>query len=118
MAMARLARAYTGKPNIIKHECGYHGWNDTFEYDYGIAGLKEALSVGVPAYYHTHVQAVPSDDIPAMRAQLEENEKTGGTAAVAGGGSGSIRTQSRTAFGVMSTTTACPDCAGSGRTSC
>ena len=82
MAMARLARAYTGKPNIIKHECGYHGWNDTFEYDYGIAGLKEALSVGVPAYYHTHVQAVPSDDIPAMRAQLEENEKTGGTAAV------------------------------------
>lgn len=31
------------------------------------------------------------------------------------GGSGSIRTQSRTAFGVMSTTTACPDCAGSGK---
>ena len=31
------------------------------------------------------------------------------------GGSGSVRTQSRTAFGVMSTTTACPDCAGSGR---
>lgn len=31
------------------------------------------------------------------------------------GGSGSIRSQSRTAFGVMSTTTACPDCAGSGK---
>ena len=31
------------------------------------------------------------------------------------GGSGSVRTQSRTAFGVMSTTTACPDCAGSGK---
>ncbi len=31
------------------------------------------------------------------------------------GGSGSVRTQSRTAFGVMSTTTACPDCAGRGK---
>ena len=31
------------------------------------------------------------------------------------GGTGSVRVQSRTAFGVMSTTSACPDCSGSGR---
>lgn len=31
------------------------------------------------------------------------------------GGSGSVRSQARTAFGVMSTTTACPDCQGRGR---
>ncbi len=31
------------------------------------------------------------------------------------GGSGSVRTQARTAFGVMSTTSPCPECSGTGR---
>ena len=31
------------------------------------------------------------------------------------GGTGSVRVQSRTAFGVMSTTSACPECSGSGK---
>ncbi len=31
------------------------------------------------------------------------------------GGSGSVRSQVRTAFGVMSSTTACPDCSGTGK---
>lgn len=80
MAMARLCRAYTGKPNIIKQQGGYHGWNDTFEYDYGLAGSKDMLAVGVPASYRENISAVPINDIDALRRQFEENEKAGGTA--------------------------------------
>jgi len=82
MAMARLVRAYTGKDIIVKLEGGYHGWGDTHEFDYGVAGSREANAVGVPADSIKYMRAVPVNDIDAMRAQLEANEKEGGTAAV------------------------------------
>ncbi len=45
MSAVRLARAYTGKPNVIKFKGGYHGHADTFLVEAG----SGAATLGVPS---------------------------------------------------------------------
>jgi glutamate-1-semialdehyde 2,1-aminomutase len=82
MAAIRLARAFTGCTKIIKICAAYHGWSDQLEYDITIAGSHSENASGIPKEVYMHTQAVPVNDLDAMREQLEKNRKDGGTACV------------------------------------
>jgi len=57
----RCARAHTGREKIIR--CGYHGW-----YDWCWPQMP-----GVPHHERELIIAVPYNDLPALRAAMEQN---------------------------------------------
>ena len=72
MSAVRLARAYTGRENIIKAIGCYHGHADQFliQAGSGVQGLQEASSAGVPSSFVRHTSCVPYNDIEALEELL------------------------------------------------
>jgi glutamate-1-semialdehyde 2,1-aminomutase len=67
----RLARAYTGKPKILRFRQHFHGWHDHVAF-----GVKEHLdgtpSVGVLSDVASHVILVKPNDVTAVARVLSE----------------------------------------------
>ena len=66
MAM-RMARAYTGKPKIIKFETHFHGWSD-----YAVA--ESAGIGGIPPETLSTMIVLPPNDISIVERTLREND--------------------------------------------
>ena len=82
MVAIRIARTYTGKPNIIKVGGAYHGWSDQLVYSLHIPYTKTFEAHGIPKEASQNTKEFFPGDIEGLRKVLEENEKNGGTAAV------------------------------------
>lgn len=69
----RLARAFAGKPGILKFEGNFHGWND-----YLIKGEKppfeDASNVGVPDEVSRTVAVLPPDDLGMVEERLAQGD--------------------------------------------
>jgi glutamate-1-semialdehyde 2,1-aminomutase len=69
----RLARAYSGKPTILKFEGHFHGWND-----YLIKGEKPPFenpgNPGVPEAVGRTVAVLPSDDLGMVEERLSQGD--------------------------------------------
>lgn len=63
-AAVKLARAYTGRQNVVT--CGYHGWMDW----YTIANDKKA---GIPPVLAEYVSKAKYNDIESFKALVNEN---------------------------------------------
>ena len=75
MAAIRLARAYTGRENIVKCEGCYHGHADPFlvKAGSGAATLGVPTSPGVPQNAAAATLTVPYNDADALAALFEQN---------------------------------------------
>ncbi len=82
MVAIRIARTYTGKPNIVKVGGAYHGWSDQLVYSLHIPYTKTFEAHGIPKEASQNTKEFFPGDIEGLRKVLEENEKNGGTAAV------------------------------------
>ncbi|PZC48299.1 MAG: glutamate-1-semialdehyde 2,1-aminomutase [Chloroflexi bacterium] len=67
MAM-RLARAYTGKPKILKFEEHFHGWHD-----YAAVGSGRGTG-GIPEGTRSTMMVIPHNDAPLLERTLAEND--------------------------------------------
>ncbi len=69
----RIARAYTGKPGVLKFEGHFHGWSD-----YLIKGEKPPFekpgAPGVPDEVMRTVAVLPADDIGAAEERLAQGD--------------------------------------------
>jgi len=69
----RLARAYSGKPSILKFEGHFHGWND-----YLIKGEKPPFenpgNPGVPDEVGRTVAVLPADDLGMVEERLSQGD--------------------------------------------
>lgn len=83
----RLARAYTGKPGIMKFERHFHGWHDYVAASSKYAGAAPA---GVPEATMSTVAVVPPGML-AVRETLDAREDIGAVIVEsAGAGSGTV----------------------------
>jgi len=73
MSAIRLARAYTGRPDIIKFEGCYHGHSDGLlaRAGSGVATLGLPDSPGVPKDFAAHTLVTPYNDLNGVRAIAE-----------------------------------------------
>lgn len=82
MAAIRAARNFTEKARIIKVGGAYHGWSDQLVLGTRIPGTGTYEAAGIPEGCLSNTQEFYPNDIEALRALMEENAKSGGTAAV------------------------------------
>jgi len=82
MAAIRVARAFTGAANVVKHSGAYHGWSDQVVLGLNAPGPGERRIRGVPEATLSFTSEVASNDTSALEQLLEFNETRGGTAAV------------------------------------
>ena len=75
MSALRLARAYTGRPAIIKFDGCYHGHSDSLlvKAGSGVLTLGLADSPGVPEDFAKHTISLPFNDLPALEEAFERN---------------------------------------------
>jgi len=75
MSALRLARAFTGRPKIIKFEGGYHGHADMLlaHAGSGLITLGVPESAGVPPEAVRHTLTAPYNDLVAVEALFEAN---------------------------------------------
>jgi glutamate-1-semialdehyde 2,1-aminomutase len=80
MSAIRVARAATGRDDIVKIEGSYHGHHDPVMFSVvpnsDLMGGREVpstvpMSKGVPAYVAEHTHVVPYNDLEVLRALLE-----------------------------------------------
>jgi glutamate-1-semialdehyde 2,1-aminomutase len=87
----RVARAFTGRPKIVKLAGHFHGWHDG-----AVAAVAPPydvpLSAGVPAAVVDQVVTVPANDIKAAEIALGRGDIAGVILEPAGGSSGTIPT--------------------------
>lgn len=78
MSAARVARAATGRPKILKFEGCYHGHADGFlvRAGSGLAGPSAATSAGLPADVLDNTIVLPLDDEPALDEAFEQHGST------------------------------------------
>ncbi len=85
MDAIRVARAATGRDDIVKIEGSYHGHHDTVMFSVvpnaeSVGGLEHAptlpMSKGIPADVARHTRVVPFNDAPALDALLAEHADT------------------------------------------
>lgn len=82
MVAIRIARTYTGKPNIVKAGGAYHGWSDQLVYSLHIPYTQTYEAHGIPGEVSKYTKEFYPGDVEGLRKVLEANEKEGGTAAV------------------------------------
>jgi len=82
MAAIRLARAYTGKKQVIKIGGAYHGWSDQLVYGMRVPGTRRREAIGIPRAGTANTQEVFPNDLGALRRRLWLNRLLGGTACV------------------------------------
>ena len=75
MSALRLARAHTGRSNILKFEGGYHGHDDALlvEAGSGVASHGIATSAGVHPEYAASTLVAPYNDLDAVRSLFAGN---------------------------------------------
>jgi glutamate-1-semialdehyde 2,1-aminomutase len=82
----RLARAYTGRQNVVKFEGHFHGWHD-----YAAAGVKPPydvpMSAGIPQESLAHVLLCPPNDLTAAERILGNRSDVAAVILEPGGGS-------------------------------
>ncbi len=68
MSAVRLARAFTGKSNVLKFHGHYHGHADQFliHAGSGLNELPKASSDGVPDAFIQHTKTLPFNDVDAL----------------------------------------------------
>ncbi len=81
MVALRLARAFTGKDQIVKLKGCYDGWSDHIVYDVRTVNTKASFASGIPADTLKNTSAVMINDPEALERRFIENEAKGGTAA-------------------------------------
>ncbi|TDB99766.1 aminotransferase class III-fold pyridoxal phosphate-dependent enzyme [Micromonospora fluostatini] len=82
MAAVRGARAFTGKPMVIKVGGAYHGWSDTMVYGLRVPGTYRMNAKGIPFGATSRTRESFPNDLGQLRRKLIENRLRGGTAAV------------------------------------
>ena len=80
MVAIRLARAFTGKDQIVKLKGCYNGWSDHVVYDVRTVNTGTSFAVGVPDDTLKNTSAVMINDLEALEQRFIENEAKGGTA--------------------------------------
>jgi glutamate-1-semialdehyde 2,1-aminomutase len=88
MAVARLARAYTGKDKLLRIGGSYHGWADEFVYDMQVPYSGTFQTQGIPEQHFSNVISVGPGDIDALARAFETRESQGGVAALIVEGAG------------------------------
>ncbi len=81
MVAIRLARAFTGRDQIVKLKGCYDGWSDHIVYDVRTVNTGTAFASGIPGDTLKNTSAVMINDIEALERRFVENEARGGTAA-------------------------------------
>ena len=73
MSALRLARAFTGRPKVVKFEGGYHGHADGLLVQGGsaLATLSIPDSAGVPASFAAETLLAPYNDVEAVHSVFE-----------------------------------------------
>lgn len=73
MSAVRVARAYTGRPKVIKFEGCYHGHSDfaLIKAGSGPATLGQPDSAGIPESTAAEVLSLPYNDLPALVQALD-----------------------------------------------
>jgi hypothetical protein len=82
MAAVRGARAFTGKPMIIKMGGAYHGWSDTMVVGLRVPGTWRMNAKGIPLGATADTRESFPESLGALKRKLIENRLRGGTAAV------------------------------------
>ncbi len=82
MAAVRGARAFTGKPMVIKVGGAYHGWSDSMVVGLRVPGTWRMNAKGIPLGATAQTREVFPHSLGALRRKLVENRARGGTAAV------------------------------------
>ncbi|MBI3969606.1 MAG: aminotransferase class III-fold pyridoxal phosphate-dependent enzyme, partial [Chloroflexi bacterium] len=82
----RVARAYTGKPKILRFEGHYHGWHD-----YSVVGMSppfdKPTSTGIPEALFESMVIVPANDPAAVERALDADSEIGTVIVEASGSS-------------------------------
>lgn len=82
MAAVRGARAFTGKPMVIKMGGAYHGWSDTMVVGLRVPGTWRMNAKGIPLGATANTREVFPESLGELKRKLIENRARGGTAAV------------------------------------
>ena len=82
MAAVRGARAFTGKPMVIKMGGAYHGWSDTMVVGLRVPGTWRINAKGIPLGATADTREVFPESLGELKRKLIENRLRGGTAAV------------------------------------
>ncbi len=82
MAAVRGARAFTGKPMVIKMGGAYHGWSDTMVVGLRVPGTWRMNAKGIPLGATADTREVFPESLRELKRKLVENRVRGGTAAV------------------------------------
>ncbi|HYN96769.1 MAG TPA: aminotransferase class III-fold pyridoxal phosphate-dependent enzyme [Pilimelia sp.] len=78
LAAARIARAFTGRPKIVKFLGHYHGWGDQFMVDLEVPGSGAFMAGGIPESHYANTVLVH----PHRLDELERALRAGDVAAV------------------------------------
>ncbi len=75
MAALRLARGFTGRPDIIKIEGGFHGAHDAVlvQAGSGCTTLGQPDSAGIPTDIVKHTRQIPYNDIESLTTLLDRD---------------------------------------------
>ncbi|MDD1730110.1 MAG: glutamate-1-semialdehyde 2,1-aminomutase [Methanospirillum sp.] len=75
MAALRLARGFTGRPDIIKIEGGFHGAHDAVlvQAGSGCTTLGQPDSAGIPTDLVKHTRQIPYNDIESLTTLLDRD---------------------------------------------
>ncbi|HJJ54940.1 MAG TPA: glutamate-1-semialdehyde 2,1-aminomutase, partial [Methanocorpusculum sp.] len=73
MSALRLARGYTGKPNVVKVSGGFHGAHDSMLVSAGSGAACRPDSLGVPTDFAAHTFQVPFNDADTLETTLHHN---------------------------------------------
>ncbi|MFT4108099.1 aminotransferase class III-fold pyridoxal phosphate-dependent enzyme [Propionicimonas sp.] len=82
MAAVRGARAFTGKPMVIKMGGAYHGWSDTMVVGLRVPGTWRMNAKGIPLGATADTREAFPESLGELKRKLIENKVRGGTAAV------------------------------------
>ncbi len=85
----RLCRAFTGRSRFLKLAGHFHGWHDEATVGAGDS-LTEPATVGFNPLGVTLTKAIPPNDVPALRAELETGAYAGLILEPSGGGLGDV----------------------------